>query len=181
MFVSDDGHLHHNYFMPYNFKKHPNNCRWMYDIYPYEVSLELDFEGRFDPNVDNRQIAFKTSHDLIFKDYYIENSVHTIVLYNYNLDIEVYVTDAGWYTEKGQDVFECLGCWKNDKDRFPDGLKPVSEAIVKHGMIPGIWCEIEMVGIGSPLYNKTDWFILKEPTIHYHTPSSSNICVNISY
>lgn len=75
------------------------------------------------------------------------------------IGIEVYVTDAGWFTDPGQDWYEYVGCWDYSRIRFPNGLAPVSKAIVDRGMIPGIWCEIEMAGPYSPIYNEEDMFL----------------------
>jgi len=72
------------------------------------------------------------------------------------LGIEIYVTDAGWYTDPGQNWSNYVGCWNSSAQRFPNGLSAVSQDIAAHGMIPGIWCEIEMAGPHSPHYNDPD-------------------------
>lgn len=79
--------------------------------------------------------------------------------YLQKMGIEAYVTDAGWFTDPGQDWYEYVGCWDYSKVRFPDGLFAVSKAIADRGMIPGIWCEIEMAGPHSPIYNESDMFL----------------------
>lgn len=75
------------------------------------------------------------------------------------MGLEVYVIDAGWFTDPGQDWYEYVGCWDCSRERFPNGLSPVSKAIADRGMIPGIWCEIEMAGPHSPIYNEEDMFL----------------------
>ncbi len=75
------------------------------------------------------------------------------------IGVEVYVTDAGWYTDPGQDWAEYVGCWTGSRVRFPGGLSAVSKAIAEKGMIPGIWCEIEMAGPHSPIYDEEDMFL----------------------
>ena len=44
---------------------------------------------------------------------------------------EVYQFDGGWY--------EDIGCWKADKNKFPNGMKKAADMIRAAGMIPGIW------------------------------------------
>ena len=61
---------------------------------------------------------------------------------------EYFVIDAGWYA-KGI-WWDSVGEWKESKERFPNGLKEVTDYIRKKGMIPGIWLEIEVMGINSP-------------------------------
>jgi len=82
-----------------------------------------------------------------------QERIHAQLSALYEMGVEVYVTDAGWYTDPGQDWSEHVGCWKPSKIRFPSGLTPVAQDIRSHGMIPGIWCEIEMAGPHSPYYN----------------------------
>lgn len=61
---------------------------------------------------------------------------------------EYFVIDAGWYA-KG-DWWDAVGCYQESRERFPGGLKEVTDYIRKKGMIPGIWLEIEVMGIYSP-------------------------------
>lgn len=72
------------------------------------------------------------------------------------LGIEIYVTDAGWFTDPGENWSDMVGRWKSSDIRFPNGLSSISRQIREHGMIPGIWCEIEMAGPHSPYYNDPD-------------------------
>lgn len=61
---------------------------------------------------------------------------------------EYFVIDAGWYA-KG-DWWDSVGAYEESRERFPGGLKEVTDYIRKKGMIPGIWLEIEVMGIHSP-------------------------------
>ena len=61
---------------------------------------------------------------------------------------EYFVIDAGWYA-KG-DWWDAVGVYQESRERFPGGLKEVTDYIRKKGMIPGIWLEIEVMGIRSP-------------------------------
>ena len=59
------------------------------------------------------------------------------------LGADIYVTDAGWFKDKGQGWSEGLGVWKTDSDRFEGGLEGFSGKLRKLGLIPGVWTEIE--------------------------------------
>lgn len=61
---------------------------------------------------------------------------------------EYFVIDAGWYA-KGI-WWDAVGEYRESRERFPNGLKEVTDYIRKKGMIPGIWLEIEVMGINSP-------------------------------
>jgi alpha-galactosidase len=64
---------------------------------------------------------------------------------------EYYCIDAGWYADGGW--WETVGEWLPCKRRFPD-IKRVLDYIRAKGMIPGLWLEIEVMGIHCPLADK---------------------------
>lgn len=76
---------------------------------------------------------------------------------------EYFVIDAGWYAEPGRTWWDTVGAWEPSKSRWgAAGLKGVMDAIHARGMIPGIWLEIEVAGINSPLKDKPDaWFMMR--------------------
>lgn len=61
---------------------------------------------------------------------------------------EYFVIDAGWYA-KGI-WWDSVGEWKESRERFPKGIRQVTDYIRSKGMIPGIWLELEVIGIHSP-------------------------------
>ncbi len=66
---------------------------------------------------------------------------------------EYYVMDAGWYADGTW--WETVGEWMPCAWRFPDGgLKRVFDYIHNKGMIPGIWLEIETMGIHCPILDQ---------------------------
>lgn len=69
-----------------------------------------------------------------------------------------YCVDAGWYSDGPW--WDGVGEWLPSKARFPGGLTEVLDAIRAHGMIPGLWLELEVMGINCPLADKLpdDWF-----------------------
>ena len=62
---------------------------------------------------------------------------------------EYYCMDAGWYADGGW--WETVGEWLPCEWRFPNGIKRVFDYVREKGMIPGIWVEIEVMGIHCPL------------------------------
>ncbi len=85
-----------------------------------------------------------------------------------NSGIEIYTIDAGWYMDYGNatisgDWFSHAGDWDPHPSRFPNGFRQTADRIRKAGMIPGIWTEIEIVGIDSKAFtDKTDLFMFNE-------------------
>ena len=63
---------------------------------------------------------------------------------------EVFWLDAGWYTgcnglKKNGSWWQNVGNWTVDKERFPDGLKPVADAVHQTGAKFMVWFEPERV------------------------------------
>lgn len=74
---------------------------------------------------------------------------------------EYYVIDAGWYADGAW--WDGVGEWQESRKRFPNGIREVTDAIRAHGMIPGVWLELEVMGIHCDLAKKVpdDWFFLR--------------------
>lgn len=67
---------------------------------------------------------------------------------------DVFWMDAGWHTgaddyEHGQNWASTTGNWTVDKKRFPNGLKPISDAAHKYGAKYMVWFEPERVVRGT--------------------------------
>lgn len=75
------------------------------------------------------------------------------------LGIERFVIDDGWFGQR-KDDHAGLGDWYVNKQKFPNGLKPVIDRVHQLGMDFGIWVEPEMVNPDSDLYRKhPEWAI----------------------
>jgi alpha-galactosidase len=75
---------------------------------------------------------------------------------------DYYVIDAGWYAEINEPWWTAVGLWQPSKTRFPDGLPNLLTVIKQHNMKPGLWLEVEVAGINSPLKDKPDaWFMMR--------------------
>lgn len=71
---------------------------------------------------------------------------------------DYFVIDCGWYADGYW--WDSVGEWKESLQRFPNGVREVTDEIKKLGMVPGLWLEIEVMGINCPLASKLpdDWF-----------------------
>lgn len=71
---------------------------------------------------------------------------------------EVFCIDAGWYADG--EWWDEVGEWLPSAKRFPEGLGKVTEYIRSKGMVPGLWLEIEVMGVRCPLADRVpdDWF-----------------------
>lgn len=68
--------------------------------------------------------------------------------------IEEFVIDDGW-----QDSY---GDWGINKQKFPDGLKPVFDYIKSKGMKPGVWISLGSAESKSNVYkNHPEWLVRK--------------------
>jgi alpha-galactosidase len=58
---------------------------------------------------------------------------------------EYYCIDAGWYADGSW--WDEVGEWLPSKKRFPGGIRKVMDYIRSKGLIPGLWLELEVMGI----------------------------------
>jgi alpha-galactosidase len=66
------------------------------------------------------------------------------------LGVERFVLDDGWFHRRDNDT-RALGDWWPDTNKYPNGLRPLAEAVVALGMQFGLWIEPEMVSPDSEL------------------------------
>jgi alpha-galactosidase len=79
---------------------------------------------------------------------------------------DVWWIDAGWYScfnEKRERRWWMTGTWEPDPERFPRGLKPVSDKAAQNGARLLIWMEPERVTNGSWLDRQHPEWLLKLP------------------
>ena len=62
---------------------------------------------------------------------------------------EYYTIDAGWYANGSW--WSRVGEWEPARKRWPDGIDKVLSYIRQKGMVPGLWLEIEVIGIHCPM------------------------------
>lgn len=67
---------------------------------------------------------------------------------------EYFCIDAGWYADGTW--WDTVGEWQPCDWRFPNGIEEVLNYIKSKNMIPGMWLEIEVMGINSPIVDGFD-------------------------
>lgn len=88
-----------------------------------------------------------------------EEKLLDIALEAHSLGIEMLVMDDGWFGHRLKEN-SSLGDWYVNRDRLPNGLGHLSDALHAMGMKFGIWMEPEMVSPDSDLYRQhPDWAI----------------------
>ncbi len=72
------------------------------------------------------------------------------------IKLDYWILDAGWYTNRGH--WWNTGTWEVDRERFPKGVKAVSDAAHKNGLGFVLWFEPERCVAGSWLAeNHPEW------------------------
>jgi alpha-galactosidase len=75
------------------------------------------------------------------------------------LGVERFVVDDGWFGARNTD-HAGLGDWVVNREKFPNGLKPLIDKVHGLGMSFGLWVEPEMVNPDSDLYRRhPDWVL----------------------
>ena len=75
------------------------------------------------------------------------------------LGVDRFVMDDGWFGQRKTD-HAGLGDWYVNKEKFPNGLKPLIDKVHSLKMDFGLWVEPEMVNPDSDLYRKhPDWVL----------------------
>ncbi len=74
---------------------------------------------------------------------------------------EYFCIDCGWYSDGPW--WNGVGEWMPSKARFPGGICEPLDYIRSKGMVPGLWLEIEVMGIYCPLADTLpdDWFFMR--------------------
>lgn len=113
-------------------------------------------------NDDNKKlpIIFNCYMNCIFGDPTTQNLI-PLIDKAAEAGCEYFCIDAGWY-DKGY-WWDNVGEWQPSPERFPEGIKYVLDYIRSKNMVPGLWLEIEVMGIKSPKLKDTDdsWFFMR--------------------
>jgi alpha-galactosidase len=86
----------------------------------------------------------------------------------FNILPEVFWLDAGWYTgcgwnKKEGQWWQNVGNWTVDKERFPNGLRPVADAVHRAGAKFMVWFEPERVRPGTVFDREHPQWLLRLP------------------
>ena len=79
-----------------------------------------------------------------------------------NLGFGYFVIDAGWYQTADGNWCNNIGDWRVSEKLFPNGLKEAADYIRGCNMIPGLWFELENVGIDAKAAIVLDEWLLKK-------------------
>ncbi len=146
-----------------------NECAWYKELSPAEsfetvtaaVTLGEDFDSALAEMTAYRRVIFENQYrnakmPIIFNDYMnclvadpTEEKEIPIIDLAAKVGAEYYCMDAGWYADGNW--WDTVGEWMPCGWRFPNGLRALFDYIKEKGMVPGIWLEIEVMGINCPL------------------------------
>ena len=100
-------------------------------------------------NADNEKlpVIFNDYMNCLWSDPTVEKELPLIDAAA-DVGCEYYCIDAGWYADGYW--WDEVGEWFPSKKRFPNGICEVTDYIRKKGMIPGLWIELEVMGIKCP-------------------------------
>lgn len=114
------------------------------------------------PNEDNRllRVIFNDYMNCLWGDPTTEKLLPLIDAAA-EIGCEYFTIDAGWYA--AGEWWDGVGEWLPSGERFPEGIRHVLNYIRDRGMIPGLWLELEVMGIHSPKLAGTDdgWFFMR--------------------
>ncbi len=119
---------------------------------PY-INLVAEFN---DARVSSIPISGWCSWYYFYQDIHhevIEGSLDWLTQHRDEIPLSVVQIDDGWQAE--------VGDWEVDEDRFPDGIKRMSEEIRKRGFRPGIWLAPLISKPRSRLVNQHPEWILR--------------------
>ena len=87
--------------------------------------------------------------------------------------------DAGWYTNEGN-WYDTVGDWIADPTRFPQGMKPVSDAAHERGMGLLLWYEPERCCKGTRVYEEAvrheGWLFQKDDSVNMVNLANDDAC-----
>nr|WP_084080335.1 alpha-galactosidase [Edaphobacter aggregans] len=95
-----------------------------------------------------------------------------------SIGVERFVMDDGWFGQRKND-HAGLGDWYVNKQKFPNGLKPLIDKVHGLGMDFGLWVEPEMVNPDSDLYRKHPEWVLNFPG-RPHTELRNQLVLNLA-
>lgn len=114
------------------------------------------------PNQDNEQlpVIFNDYMNCLSGDPTTEKELELIPKAK-EAGCEYFVVDAGWYADGAW--WDGVGEWLPSQKRFPGGFREVMDAIRAAGMVPGVWLELEVMGVNCPMAKQVpdNWFFLR--------------------
>ncbi len=122
----------------------------------------------------------KPSRGYIFADEFSTLNCEELIVELQKLDkntldlIDYFWMDAGWYEYSGG-WYDGVGNWIADKNRFPEGLKPLSDAMAAKGKKFLLWYEPERVRENTVLHKEgmkhSDWIVQIDDNLMWNLAS----------
>lgn len=113
-------------------------------------------------NEDNEKLAviFNDYMNCLFGDPTTEKEI-PLIDKAAEAGCEYFCVDCGWYSEGFW--WDGVGEWLPSQKRFPGGIREVMDYIRTKRMIPGVWLELEVMGIKCPKADKVpeDWYFIR--------------------
>ncbi len=80
------------------------------------------------------------------------------------LGVRYLVIDAGWYRpDDGEHPwYSSHGDWVPSARLFPEGIEATAAAIRDRGLVPGLWFELEVVGVHARAFEQTDHLLRRD-------------------
>lgn len=115
---------------------------------------------RVNDDNENLKIIFNDYMNCLFGDPTTEKEI-PLIDKAAEAGCEYFCVDCGWYSEGYW--WDGVGEWLPSRERFPNGLKEVMDYIRAKGMIPGVWLELEVMGIKCPKADRVpdDWYFIR--------------------
>ena len=108
-----------------------------------------------------------------------EEKIMALIEPAHRLGIEALIIDAGWAGE-GDNYQLGMGTWNENKERFPHGLRAISDALHARGMLFGLWMEPEIVHQHSPLYKAHPDWVFGYPGREPDVGNNFRMCLNLA-
>ena len=89
-----------------------------------------------------------------------EEKILSVIDIAHDIGVEALILDAGWQGV-GENYRLGMGIWNENKERFPRGLKYISDELHRRGMMFGLWMEPECCHVDSPLATEHPEWILR--------------------
>lgn len=115
---------------------------------------------RVNEDNENLKVIFNDYMNCLFADPTTEKEI-PLIDKAAEAGCEYFCVDAGWYSDGYW--WDGVGEWLPSEKRFPGGIREVMDYIRSKGMIPGVWLELEVMGIKCPKADKVpkDWYFVR--------------------
>lgn len=129
-------------------------------LYDWQYDYELPRGKDTDKAHSIRPVIYNTWCPFTFS--ITEDKVIDLIPKVKHIGAELYIIDDAWMKGRTNDQ-RGLGDWVIDEERFPHGLRYISDKVHEAGLKFGLWVEPEMVNPDSDLYRAHPDWVLSEP------------------